>query len=377
MIPSFATIALGLLATQAAASEPAHHDHKREAAVEYVTVVQTAYITAGDADAPATETSVTSTVIAETEPVSPKVTSPEAPYEITSTSIAADTPVETSSSSSETSSASSSDDSSSSSSVSAGSAGALGVTYSPYTSSGGCKSAEQVAADVSALSGFSVIRLYGTDCNQVANVAAAKASGQKLFLGIYDVANIASGISDINSALNGDWSDVNTVSIGNELVNSGQATPDQISNYVAEGRAALKSTSYSGPVVSVDTFIAVIEHPDLCKCSDYMAVNAHAFFDGGVTSGDAGTWAVQQVQRVWEACGGEKSVTIVESGWPSQGQSNGVAVASPSDQSAAISAIKKSIGNDCYLFNAYNDLWKSPGYLGCEQYWGILGDSSS
>ncbi|GMM49386.1 putative family 17 glucosidase [Starmerella bacillaris] len=362
MIPSFASIAISLLSGQALASE--HHAHKRDAAVDYVTVMQTAYVTGGSND-------VQATVAASVEAVtSAKVTSPEA-VDATSTTIS--TAAAAATSAAETSSSSSS----SGSSESAGSSGALGITYSPYTAEGGCKSASQVAADFANLGGYSIIRLYGVDCNQVANVYAAKSSGQKLFLGIYDVSNIASGIQEMHSGLNGDWSDVVTVSIGNELVNSGSASVEQIGEYVSTGRSALQSLGYTGSVVSVDTFIAVIENPGLCKYSDYMAVNAHAFFDGNVAAAQAGEWAVQQVQRVWEACSGSKSVTIVESGWPSQGDTYGKAVASQDDQTAAIDSLKSSIGNDVYLFNAYNDLWKAAGYLNCEKYWGIYGSSSS
>jgi exo-beta-1,3-glucanase (GH17 family) len=68
---------------------------------------------------------------------------------------------------------------------------------------------------------------------------------------------------------------------------------------------------------------------------------------------------------------------ITESGWPSAGENNGVAVPSQDNQDAAISSLKSSIGNDVLLFQSFNNLWKSPGYLNVEQWWGIFGDSSS
>lgn len=251
--------------------------------------------------------------------------------------------------------------------------GAKGITYSPYSDAGGCKSSSQIASEIAKLSGFSVIRLYGVDCGQVEAVFAAKASGQKIFAGIFDVANIESGISTIAAAVkaHGSWADIHTVSIGNELVNNGQATTGQISSYVSAGRSALTAAGYSGPVVSVDTFIAVINNPSLCQISDYVAVNAHAFFDGGVGASGAGAWVEQQIQRVSSACGG-KTVLITETGWPSQGETNGQAVPSESNQQTAISSIKSSCGDDAILFTAFNDLWKAPGPFSAEQYWGIL-----
>ncbi|CCE61632.1 hypothetical protein TPHA_0A05580 [Tetrapisispora phaffii CBS 4417] len=263
---------------------------------------------------------------------------------------------------------------SSSSSDSDFSAGAKGITYSPYNADGTCKSAADVASDLSALSDFSVIRLYGVDCNQVENVLKAKGSNQKLFLGIYYMDQIEAGISTIASAISsyGSWDDVYTVSIGNELVNSGSYTVDQVASFVATGRSALTAAGYTGPVVSVDTFIAVINNPGLCSLSDYMAVNAHAYFDYNTAAADAGSWVLSQIQRVWTACDGAKDVLITETGWPSQGETYGLAVPSKANQQTAISSIKSSCGADAILYNAYNDYWKADGAYGVEKYWGVF-----
>lgn len=270
-------------------------------------------------------------------------------------------------------SSSSTSSSGSESSGSVGSAGGKGITYTPYSNDGGCKSSSQIQSEVAQLSGYDIIRLYGVDCDQVAQVLSAKTSSQKVFAGIYDVNNIESGIETLSSAVkaNGGWDEIDTVSIGNELVNNGEATPDQIATYVKTGRSALKSAGYTGKVVSVDTFIAVINNPELCDHSDYMAVNAHAFFDGHVSADQAGQWVLQQIQRVATACGGDKKVFITETGWPSKGDSNGVAVPSKSNQKSAVDSIKDTCGDDVTLFTAFNDLWKADGAYNAEKYWGL------
>lgn len=260
------------------------------------------------------------------------------------------------------------------SSVGVGSGGAKGVTYSPYSDDGGCKSSSTIASEIAELSGFNIIRLYGVDCDQVSAVLAAKTSSQKIFAGIFDMTAISSGVSTLASAVksSGSWDDIYTVSIGNELVNNGEATTSQIQQYVASGRSALTAAGYSGPVVSVDTFIAVINNPALCDYSDYIAVNAHAFFDGGVAADGAGEWVLEQIERVATACGSSKDVLITETGWPSSCTSNGKASCSKSLQQTAISSIKSSCGNDAILFTAFNDLWKADGSYDCEKYWGIF-----
>lgn len=252
--------------------------------------------------------------------------------------------------------------------------GARGIVYSPYKP-GGCKTPDEVKADVAQLSSFSLIRLYGVDCDQVSNVLAALAPNQKLFLGVFDMNSIEDSIKTINNAVqtySQGWDIVDTISIGNELVNNGQASVDQIASYLATARQALASYGYGGKVVSVDTFIAVINNPGLCKLSDYHAVNAHAFFDGNIEAAGSGDWLAQQIERVKNSCGDDKPVFISETGWPSKGESNGKAVPSPENQKAAINSIEEKVGDNCILFTAFNDYWKADGPFGAEKYYGIF-----
>lgn len=358
-----------LVATAMAAPLQDHHHHKHnENKRDVVTATNVVYVTVNGGSSPVTTAAAAATAGAQKA----VEVSSSAPAEASSTE--ASFTEASSSAAASSSDSSSSASSSASSSGSNGSSGAKGVTYSPYSNDGGCKSSSQISSEIAQLSGFDVIRLYGVDCNQVEAVLSSKASGQKVFAGIFDVSNIESGVQSLASAVKsaGSWDDIHTVSIGNELVNGGQANPDQIGKYVNAGRSALKAAGYTGPVVSVDTFIAVINNPDLCSHSDYMAVNAHAFFDGGVDASGSGKWLLEQIQRVSSACGNSKKVMITESGWPSKGDSNNKAVPSKQNQESAISSIKSSCGNDVILFTAFNDLWKADGAYNAEKYWGIL-----
>lgn len=378
-----------------------HHAHRREAAPEpalqYVTVYTTFYATA-DREAPAVPTDLPKTTSDEVsvppspweasatpsqapappapwEALAPSLTAPAAPVEpLPSSSSAAPSQIAPAAPVEPATGSPSSAAPANTHIPSVGSSGALGVIYSPYTNNGGCKSSEAVKKDLEGLAGYDIIRIYGTDCNQVANVYAGKAPHQKIFAGVFDVFNIENNLEIMHAGLKGDWSAVHTVSIGNELVNNGQASVSDIARYMKTARSKLAALGYTGPVVAVDTFIAVINNPGLCELSDYLAVNAHAYFDGGVTAAQAGPWAEEQIQRVWNTCGSSKKVAIVESGWPSQGPSNGKAVCSEADQKAAVSSLKSTIGNDLFLFTAYNDLWKTPGV---EQWWGIYGTSQN
>ncbi|CZT18694.1 related to cell wall glucanase (Scw4) [Ramularia collo-cygni] len=253
-------------------------------------------------------------------------------------------------------------------------ASGLGMVYTPYTDAGGCKDASQVNADFEKLDGYNLFRIYGTDCNQVENVlSAAKAKKAKVFAGVFNIAEVEKEIAIIVEAAKNDWSSIDTVSIGNELVNQG--TPaDKVVAAIGTARTLLKAAGYTGNVVTVDTFVAMIANPSICEASDYAAANCHAFFDGGRTAEQAGDFVLEQSKRVADACGG-KRVVITESGWPWQGNANGAAVPSKENQQAAIASLKSSFSKDLILFTAFDDLWKkdTADTHGCEKYYGILG----
>ena len=222
-----------------------------------------------------------------------------------------------------------------------------------------------------------MIRIYGTDCDQTATVlTAVKAKGMKLFAGVYDVNNLNAEVQQIVNAANGDWSNFHTVSIGNEGVNNGAYSVDQVVSAIGTARSTLQAAGYTGNVVTVDTFVAMIANPELCQASDYAAAICHPFFDGGVSAEDAGQFVLGQAQRVSEACGG-KDTMITETGWPSDGETNGKAVPSQDNQVAAVNSIRTAFSNNVVLFSAFNDKWKqnNPSTFGAEQYWGIYGDA--
>lgn len=224
---------------------------------------------------------------------------------------------------------------------------------------------------------YNLIRLYGVDCNQVANVAAAaRAKGMQLFLGIYNIANGAyhADLASMTSQLNNNWSNVHTVSVGNELVNAG-VQPSEVLTALQSVKATLKG---KGPkVVTVDTFNAVIANPALCQQSDYTAVNMHPFFDPLTVARTAGTFITTQMENVRAVCPQGQDIIITETGWPSHGEPLNLAVPGPFRQKVAIRQIKKAVPQGYILLSAFNDYWKNPGANNIENYFGLYGEAPS
>ncbi|KAI3328639.1 glycoside hydrolase family 17 protein [Ustulina deusta] len=259
--------------------------------------------------------------------------------------------------------------------------GLHGVTYSPYKGDGNCKTADEVDRDFSLFSkDYGVVRVYGVDCDQVSTVSkAAKKYGNKLFLGIFDIDTVDSAVATMAADLENDWSMVDTVSVGNELVNDGRATVEQSLAALDRARSCLRAAGYPGPVVVVDTFVAVLRHPELCDQSDYCAINCHPFFDPNTGAPEAGTFVDSTVKNIRSKLSDlTKRIVVTETGWPWQGQPNGAAIPGLDHQSNAISSIKGTFSSnaaDVFLFTAFNDLWKKAeaSTFMAEQFWGMGG----
>jgi exo-beta-1,3-glucanase (GH17 family) len=375
-----------------AVAQPQHgahkHRHNKKQAVEYATVTDTTYVTAAPevvyVDQNGNKVNQPAATPAAQEQA-PKYEAPAAPaYSAPAPSYVA--PAASSSKAQEYSApaysapAYSAPAPSASSTPSKGSSegSSYGITYSPYNSDQSCKTGDQIAKDLATLDGYGMIRMYGVDCDQAGPIIkAAKSKDMKVFAGLFEITGVEDQIAKLKTAVDenagGDWSIIDTVSVGNEGINNGQYS-------ISDVRSAVATAEYSGSVVTVDTFIAVIDNPELCTVGDYTATNCHAFFDGGVTAEKSGKWVLEQAQRVSEACGNpDRKVVITEAGWPSSGSTNGVAVPSSENQQAAVKDLKDNFSSNLILFTAFNDYWKqnSAATYGVEQYWGIYGDCPS
>lgn len=256
-----------------------------------------------------------------------------------------------------------------------------GITYSPYTKSGQCKTASEVASDIAKLKSYGLIRLYSVDCSGIQNVVKAMGYSQKLYLGVWSIDNLDNDLGlmaeQVNSGSRG-WNAVHTVAIGNELVNAGTKTASQVAAAVKEARQWFKqnASSYNGYIVTVDTLAAVMNDASMCDISDYLAVNCHPYFSG-VDALTSGTWLKSQVASLKSHCNNGKDILVTESGWPSYGNTVGQAVPSLQNQFDAIQNLGNVMGLQVIMFTMYNDYWKDPGSWNVEQHWGIYGDPSA
>ena len=253
-----------------------------------------------------------------------------------------------------------------------------GISYSPYRADNTCRTPSEIAEDIAHLSSFDLIRLYGVDCNQVSAVLATIAGTRtQIFVGVYDVANVDAETAQLIAQVGGAWYAVNTVSVGNEHVQDGKASVAQVTAAVQLARQQLRAAGYTGPVVAVDTMVAMRDNVALCAASDYCAFNCHAFFDGQVAAADVGPWVRRWAVQIGAAAG--KRAVVAESGWPTAGGSNGRAVPGTAQHDAAIASLEAAFPHDLVLYSAFDNLWlpDTARTFGVERHWGMFGSAPS
>lgn len=268
-----------------------------------------------------------------------------------------------------------------------------GVSWTPFAgeeNSVTCKPQDQADEEFAKMARmqFTSVRVYGVACKQVEiAMRAASENGMKVMLGVFDLANVAGETQDIIRQVQDTglgWGMVETISIGNEDVNKGSASADAVIQAVGTARGILRGAGYQGPVVHVETHGAILANPQLCSeaAGDYIAANIHPFFNPLIVSYFAGKYVKSQVEALRE-CSAQQSrkrsehrVVVTETGWPTSGWPNGLAIPSRGQQFAAIKSIKRELAGDVYLFSAFNNRWQrdSAGTFGAEKHWGLLMD---
>ncbi|OAP65420.1 hypothetical protein AYL99_01392 [Fonsecaea erecta] len=254
-------------------------------------------------------------------------------------------------------------------------ASGFGICYELIGSSG-CKDQGTMDSEFGFLAsqGYTKIRFYDIGCDLGVATAAAAAQGLQVMLGLNTIGNVAGDLGTLVGMINGNWGPVNTVVIGNEVVNSGGSAADVVAA-VAVARPILQAAGFTKNVVTVDTFTAHQNNPQLCQASDFCAVNAHAFFDPNTPASNAGTFVEGVIAPIAQKANG-KQVIVTESGWPYQGSPNGQAIPSPANQQTAINSLMSAFSSNpggLFLFQAYDATYKAPGAFGVEQFFGIYG----
>jgi exo-beta-1,3-glucanase (GH17 family) len=253
-------------------------------------------------------------------------------------------------------------------------------TYTPYTSTGQCKTADEVMADITVIAGkgFLAVRLYATDCSGLQNVGAAcQANNLKMIIGVFIESSGIQGAQDQVTDIaewgkSGMWEIVILIVIGNEAIFNKFCTPDELAGFISSAKSTWQQSGYNGPCTTTEPLSTLQEVAgSLCGVIDVVAANIQAFFTSTVVAEEAGTFVSQQLELVGQCCPGLDAYNL-ESGWPSAGQPNGQACPGKDQQQKALHDILDKAGSRTCFFSFANDLWKDAGDFNVEQTFGCI-----
>jgi exo-beta-1,3-glucanase (GH17 family) len=252
----------------------------------------------------------------------------------------------------------------------------MGVTYSPFSDDGGCKSKAQVLADIglAKLKGFTHVRVYSTDCDTLENVGeACDINDLKMILGVF-IDN--TGIQDAKKQVDticewAQWEMVSLIVVGNEAIQSYGIDAGSLAGFIKSAKQQFVSSGYHGDVTTTEPINIWQQYGGtLCSAIDVLGANIHCFFNADTTAQECGKFVKGEIEVLHGIC--NKKVINLETGYPSKGQPNGKAVPSPENQEIAIRGIQEHAGDSSVFFSYSNEMWKTPGPWGVEQYWGCI-----
>ncbi|EMD66982.1 glycoside hydrolase family 17 protein [Bipolaris sorokiniana ND90Pr] len=260
------------------------------------------------------------------------------------------------------------------------------ITYTPYAQSGQCKEAGEVASDIEKIAGlgFTTIRVYNTDCGVFENVVPeCEKHGLKIIYGIFLEAGEKGCFSEYANKQLDDIKNkapkdsISMVIVGNECMFNGNCQPEQLASYIDHVRDELRGAGFPSTVpITTTEPVDVWETKGAALCShiDVFVCQVQPYFTQSVSADMAGDFAAQQLEQASKVCpeAAARGAYIGEIGWPSQGQTNGKAVASPDAQRTAMQKIQEAVGEKASVFSFQDDTWKPAGAYGVEQHFGCV-----
>ncbi|KAL9065391.1 MAG: hypothetical protein Q9161_008247 [Pseudevernia consocians] len=253
------------------------------------------------------------------------------------------------------------------------------IAYTPYTSTLSCLSASSIRSDVATIArkSFTSIRLYSIDCSALRHVGhAARTHGLRIIIGI----QLDEGLADAEIQLsemidwagnNSNWDLIEMIVIGNEAIFNEHLSATALASFISKSRTSLRAAGFSGPVTTTEPLDILHQHRNtLCPTLDVAAANIHPFFHASVSAESAGAYVMSELRHLQAMCPQGLTAVNLETGWPSKGWPNGVAVPGYLEQWMAVAGILKEAGGASVFLGFANDEWKDEGEFGVERSWG-------
>jgi len=163
---------------------------------------------------------------------------------------------------------------------------------------------------------------------------------------------------------------VDRVFVGNEAIQFGYVSADQLNDYIRRVRAALPNRI---KVSTAEPWSQWLLSPEIGQYVDFITIHLLPYWEGVPVRR-----SLSSLERFYADVQEEfpdKPIVIGESGWPSAGRAHKGAEASPANQAYFVRnfvqlALEK--GYDYYLLEAYDQPWKGGPEGAVGAYWGLF-----
>ncbi|NNJ91317.1 MAG: glycosyltransferase [Gammaproteobacteria bacterium] len=230
---------------------------------------------------------------------------------------------------------------------------------------------EQIESDLKLLSGHThAIRTYTVDGVFASIPSLAKKHRLNIALGAWldkDKQRNAREIETLLKVAVSNPRNVVRVIAGNEAVLRGDLSVEEMANYLDYIRREL-----GVPVSTAEPYHVWLDHPELVKHVDYLAVHMLPYWEGLEVEA-AVEFIVQQMDALKKAYP-DKPVVIGEVGWPSYGRSIKGAVASAANEAIFLRRFIDVAARNNYTFyimEAFDQPWKEELEGAVGAYWGV------
>ncbi len=245
-----------------------------------------------------------------------------------------------------------------------------GMCFSPYLTSWTVTQA-QLSSLLDKIKPYSEwIRTFGSedDWDKVLTLAKSKgfnvAAGADIWNDLtYNQNEVNKLISQVNSGR------VDKAVVGDEVLENNALTQDQMISYLRQVRATGAQTSTS------QSAYYWLQTPRVIAECDFITMNIYPYWDQ--VSIDSAISDLDTQYRQLQAIAGGRQI-IVETGWPTAGQTNGQAVPSSANAARYLNDFMdwaESKNVDYYYFEAFDESWKAEG--GCGAHWGLWGTDAN
>ncbi|CAO3646547.1 unnamed protein product [Cunninghamella blakesleeana] len=251
-----------------------------------------------------------------------------------------------------------------------------GITYTAKHPDGSCHSAQDVLHYVTDFkkNGIMNIRTYSQECDQLTNIIQAieKVDTSMSVSAAVWIDGSSGDDEEINTLVStlsknkNSAKVVKSITVGNESLFSGRLSKEALIAKIQQVKKQLKNAIPVGTVETPSTFPK--EVIDAC---DTLGVNIHPYF-AKVKAEEAGKNLEFQYNEFKNKYGHGKSIFVAETGWPSDGETNGASVPSIPNVQKFVNQLSQMNHINYYYFEAQDSNWKNGGEFGVETHFGLF-----